>query len=589
MYFFLTLDLDTIQDIGLRLIEEEQDQGWLSAKDNQLCIRKGKQFLFQEELKQGRIILLGDPVFPKEELNWESLLTSTNTPDQKRLFQQIRGHYYYFYLTRETVYIGSSLSGIYPVCYHTEGKKVWIASKASAIAEILPTVRPSRINLLERLLFNFTLLNSTWWENIHLVPADRYLAVRKDKVQVEGVFEIADFFGDPIYKTRRSLGKLIAAFQSEMELFFPDEPFSISFTGGFDSRTIVAAARNAGADFGTYSFGRPSSSDIYFPIRQSKALGIPYTPIYLDEKYLQEHSLAGAYTFLQSSDYNGNFGRPHYTYAAQQLSQSSNFILTGNFGSELFRALHEPGVMISQSLIDLFTAEDDSWKDKLVEATNAWDKQYFKREIDQLITQIEEYLAVSKGLSLNHRFYRFVINDLFRKYFGPEVQMQSQYLNNRTPYLSLPWLMGLNQTIWSGVHARLFEKKINKRMKGQIFYSSFLKRVNKEMYHMQTNKSYSAADVLEFWRLPILVGKVVVNRYLKEAEDNENASQDFLKMHFKQIQSQWEYDQFPAFLSSLLTQSQEEIPAGRRIDYWNKVHSITEGFNNSLKLALTTS
>lgn len=587
MYFFLTLDLDSIQDIGLTLIEEEQD--WKAIQQNQLYIEQGKQFLFQEKVGQGRMILLGDPVFPKEDLNWENLVTADQKPDQNRLFQQVRGHYYYFYLTQEAVYFGSSLSGIYPVCYHAEGNQVWVSSKASAIAEKLPAVRPSRINLLERLLFNFTLLNSTWWEGIHLVPADRYLAVSRGKAQVEGAFEIADYFGDPIYKTRRSLGKLISAFQSEMELFFPDEPFSISFTGGFDSRTIVAAARNAGADFGTYSFGRPSSSDIYFPIRQSKALGIPYTPIYLNEEYLQEHALAGSYTFLQSSDYNGNFGRPHYTYAAQQLSQSSNFILTGNFGSELFRALHEPGVMISQSLIDLFTAEDDSWKDKLVQATNAWDGEYFKREIDQLIAQIEEYLSVSKGLSLNHRFYRFVINDLFRKYFGPELQMQSQYLNNRTPYLSLPWLMGLNQTIWSGVHARLFEKKINKRMKGQIFYSSFLKRVNKEMYHMQTNKSYSAADVLESWRLPILVGKVVVNRYLKAAEDNENASQDFLKMYFKQIQSQWETEQFPAFLSSLLKLSQEEIPAGKRIDYWNKVHSITEGLNNSLKFTLTTS
>ncbi len=587
MYFFLTLDLDSIQDIGLTFIEEEQD--WQAIQPNQLYIEQGKQFLFQEKIGQGRMILLGDPVFPKEDLNWSSLITADQKPDQSSLFQQIRGHYYYFYLSPQAVYVGSSLSGIFPVCYHAEGTKVSVASKASAIAEKLPGVSPSRINLLERLLFNFPLLNSTWWEDIHVVPADRFLAVEKGKVELAGAFEIADYFGEPIYKTRRSLGKLISAFQSEMELFFPDEPFSISFTGGFDSRTIVAAARNAGADFGTYSFGRPSSSDIYFPIRQSKALGIPYTPIYLNEQYLQEHSLAGSYTFLQRSDYNGNFGRPHYTYAAQQLSQASNFILTGNFGSELFRALHEPGVMISQSLIDLFTAEDDSWKDKLVQATNAWDGEYFKREIDQLIAQIEEYLSVSKGLSLNHRFYRFVINDLFRKYFGPELQMQSQYLNNRTPYLSLPWLMGLNQTIWSGVHARLFEKNINKRMKGQIFYSSFLKRVNKEMYHMQTNKSYSAADVLEFWRLPILVGKVVVNRYLKAAEDNENASQDFLKMHFKQIQSQWEEEQFPAFLSSLLKQSQMEIPAGKRMDYWNKVHSITEGLNNSLKLALTTS
>ncbi len=585
MFFYLKAKLER----GQFFEAKEVSTPTATLVENTLFLQKGAQYCYRQVLAGGELILLGDPVFPKGQMDWSQFIGQDNRPDQNALFMQVRGHYYFFYLTEETVYIGSSLAAIYPIYYAKEGNHLVVSSEAFAVAEQLQEKKQDRSNLLERLLFNYTFLNTTWWEEVSLLESSRYLLIEQGTFTIAGTFEISDYFGSPSSHSRSTLKDLMPYFQEEMALFFPDEPFGISFTGGFDGRTIVAAARKAKKNFSTYSFGRPGSSDIDFPLRQSPELGVSYTPIYLNEAYLEEHALSCAYEFVRSAAYNGNFGRPHYAFAARQLSEEVKFILTGNFGSELFRALHDPGVMISQSTVDVFHAEGEEWKDKLRQATLQWDKQYFSTALDQLVARMESYLAPRKHWDANHRFYHFVFNDLFRKYFGPELIMQSRYFNNRTPYLSLSWIHRLNQTIWSGVHARLFEKKLNKRMKGQMFYASFLRYADKQMYYQTTNKAYSSADVLARWRLPLLVGKVIIHKYIKEREENENGSQDFFKRYHKQIAEPWPAEQLPDFLYHKLLESYEKVPQGVAMDYWIKLYSILQGWTAAQQKSIVIS
>ncbi len=233
--------------------------------------------------------------------------------------------------------------------------------------------------------------------------------------------------------------------------------------------------------------------------------------------------------------------------------------------------------MISQCLIDVFLAEDDSWKDKLTQAVEKWDATYFEKELGGLIEDMETYLTARRDMDPNHRFYQFVYDALFRKYFGPELQMQSHYFNNRTPYLSLHLMQALNRTIWSGVHARLFEQQKSRRMKGQMFYSAFLRYADRQMYHMTTNKAYSPADVLEKWRFPLLVAKVLIRRYARAVEDNENATEDFFLKHFDSISSRIEWSEMPAFIQDKNQQSQQEVPESKSLTYWIKFYSIVGG------------
>ena len=526
MFFYLDYRFSTDSaTVGVNLF----DTGTPSfAQTNCLYLQAGCQRLEKLDTPGGKLLLLGDPVFRNRPSLGKEISPAPGEILETLLYETIRGHYYWFLIHPEGICCGASFGGIFPVYYHIGQDRAVLCSASFFLADRIDAPAGNSRNLLERLLFNYPFFPNTWWASIRLLDAHRYLRITRAAGYIDGQFEIRRFFGHGEGDSRRHLLHLVELFEAESGLFFPETRFGISFTGGFDGRTLLAAARKAGRrDFLTYSFGRPGASDVTFPEAQTKKLGIPYFPVLLDQTYLEQYAAESAAAFMRLTEYNGNFGRPHYHYAARLLARQVDYLITGNFGSEMFRALHQPGVMMTEQLIRVFAAPDQSWKDALRLAATGWNGACFREELDELIADLEQYLAPMSGWEPNHKFYHFVFNEIFRKYFGPELIMQSHYLNNRTPFLSLRFFRALNDTIWSGVHSRLFEKQKNKRLKGQIFYSSFLRHTDPQLYRQPTSKGYSPADVLERWRWPLLAGKVLMKKYLEKPECDSNAETAF--------------------------------------------------------------
>ncbi|MCS6929678.1 MAG: hypothetical protein NZM43_09295 [Saprospiraceae bacterium] len=501
---------------------------------NTLYLYKGVQEINILELPDGsRLYILGDPVFADRKraagrvLDW-----SGGSLSLRALYTEVRGHYYWFLIKGNFVRCGTSFGGIYPLYWQKSGSHTYVCSSSFYLARHHDPGELDRRNLLERLLFNYSLFNSTWWTNIRLLGSHRWLTLNKDLVREERALSLEQYFSHGFLSGPDVLDELTEVFENESRIFLPPQPFAISFTGGFDGRTLVAAARRAYRDdFFTYSFGMPNESDVTLPAKQAQQMGIFYFPIYLNDTYVREHALRSALHFMQYSEYNGNFGRPHYFYAAEVLAKQTRYILTGNFGSELFRAMHQPGVMMTQALIQIFEVPDDSWKDFLRQAAGRQVAMHFRTELDALISDFERFLRAREDMDINQQFYCFVLEEIFRKYFGPELVVQSYMLCNRTPYLSLRFFEALNKTVWSGLHARLFDKQKNRRMKGQMFYSAFLRRTDPELYRMLTNKGYSPADVLERWRRPILVARVAYKKLFRKEKGDSNAVETYFRRY----------------------------------------------------------
>lgn len=581
MFFYLNYRQNTgAPGINIRVIDTPD----LSQPEEQtLYLYAGAQRLVTLALPDGRrLLLLGDPVFsrqqPHDDIPYSAVFTSK--PDApaplfslNALYEQVRGHYYWFLLGNNTFRCGASFGAIYPVYHKQENGQAFLGSSAFFLAGQTDPGEPDNRYLLERLLFNYAFFDATWWTKIRLLPAHHSIRITQRAAEIEKDFSISDYFGTGWRNSGDDLAELAATFEAECRLFLPETPFAVSFTGGFDGRTLVAAARAAGRrDFFTYSFGMPAESDLSFPAAQAKELGIEYLPIRLDETYVQGHALDAALGFLRETEYFGNLGRPHYHYAARVLAGKTACILTGNFGSELFRAMHQPGVMMSEVLIRVFSAGDASWKDALRKAVGAQAGARFHRELDALIADLETYLDQSPDKDPNRRFYRFVLEEIFRKYFGPELVMQSGRLRNRTPYLSLPFFRALNETVWSGVHARLFEKQKNKRLKGQLFYAAFLRRTDTQLYRLLTNKGYSPADVLETWRRPLLLARVARHKVFRKETGDSNAVEAYFTRYRHELVNVRSVAADAILEQSGLARALHEVPAG---DLEKSIHLYT--------------
>ena len=364
----------------------------------------GVQRQFELDLgKAGRLRLLGDPVM---EIPSPRLLNERGELDVAALYTKVRGHYYWFLEKEDEIRCGSSFGSIFPLYYQEEGGRIRVCSSSFFLAKEGEAGQANRRYLLERQLFNYPFFDATPWSGIRLLQAHGVIRIARGKMSLEKPFAIEAYFGEGRQSSAESLHTLCEKFESECRLFMPEKRFAISFTGGFDGRTLLAGARKAGrTDFLTYSFGMSGEPDVTFPRAQAAKLGIPYLPIYLDEDYVAHHAFDSALAFMELTDYNGNLGRPHYHYAAKVLSEKVDYILTGNFGSELFRAMHQPGEMMTEALIRIFSSPDGSWKNYLLEKAGP----DFRPEAEALIADLEAYLAAGAALTPNQRFYRFVV------------------------------------------------------------------------------------------------------------------------------------------------------------------------------------
>lgn len=112
-------------------------------------------------------------------------------------------------------------------------------------------------------------------------------------------------------------------------------------------------------------------------------------------KYIHKNFLSMLVkNLIDLTDGLASFARAHYLFAAESLSQSVNYMITGNFGSELLRAMHNPGVMISHELIGIFeTASKDFWINSLRNSPKLRfiQKNNFTKELEELIEEIDQF------------------------------------------------------------------------------------------------------------------------------------------------------------------------------------------------------
>lgn len=485
------------------------------------------------EIPQGSLTLVGDPIETGGAFTAPNIISKSPEETLKNILTQFGGHYYWILQRGDSIMVGGSFANILPIYYASNDHEIMVGSRMSDVIEPLNTLTLNETNLLERHVFNYTFSNNTWWREVHLLPTHSVFIIEGNTFQVQNIDIPLLPDNGSIRSSKSALSNIVDEFINRSNKYYPDSESGISLTGGFDGRTLVATATHHKRPFFTYSFGREDSKDVQVASRIARISDFEYLPIILNNEYAKNKGVQATIDFLTKSEFNGNLGRPHYLYAAQVLSNRTRHIITGNFGSELFRALHLPGVMMSETLIDIF-AGNPGWEQKIIEKADRIKLEHKDQACDELISDIKKYLLQHQHANANHTFYHYVIHEIFRKYFGPELVMQSHYLVNRTPYLDYPFILSLNKTHWSGIHSPLFEKSKFKRMKGQEFYAALLQKTDKKLYSEKTSKGYAPRDLHSLPGLFQII-KAVALRKLWSSETDDNNLGYLLNNHMSEL------------------------------------------------------
>lgn len=456
----------------------------------------------------------GDPIPGK---SFESLFPQNRNVDF--ILRNLYGHYYFILLSLQTgqLIIGNSYFSVLPVYYYETKGALYFSDNAIRLGWHCRKTNLSPRFVLETTLFNYPLFNHSAVEGIELLQSNAYCSLSRGKLEIIKHTVTDRWFLSEPSGWRKSISETTDNFLASSQKYFPEENYFNSFTGGFDGRTLAATGLYCGRRFTSFCFGSPSSGDMRIAQSAAGEAGIPFRGIILGEDYVKNESLNNGKEFILNSSGTGTFERAHYLFASKQLSKTGSYMITGNFGSEIFKPTRIAGELISGNLFQLFRNSDPANAFKIIEASNEFGtlrRENLKSEWEELKSDIQnlpcyspEYLHLSKI----QQFYVFVFEEVFRKYFGAEMINQFNYLRNRTPFIDYDFLMALLKTRLAGIHSRFFESNPLKRLKGQVLYAEIIRKAFPLLGGIETDKGYRPDDLLSF------IGKIrITQNFIKK-------------------------------------------------------------------------
>lgn len=420
-------------------------------------------------------------------------------------FKNIKGTFYIIRINHDaqSIEVASSIFGIFPVFYAEKDEDFFASSDLQLLvhaANITPHI--SRRFILETVLFNYPLFDRTIYEEVRNLPANSKLQFKKGKLQVQKYLDITALFQQNPIPYRKHINHLSDFLIDTIREYFPKEHFNITFTGGFDGRTLVSCAKYHNAGFSTFSLGSIKNDDVYLPLEHAARLGITHHPVYLDEPGYIGSFLDHARDLLDQSAALTNISYTHFLYASGKMAANSNYLLTGFGGSEIFRSLDIRGAVTSHELVDFFEfTRNKDWVARIrnSEKLRLLHEDIVRQELGPLIDELSDYQDRTSGdMSLNERIYIYLYEEIFRKVFGPVITSMSGNMNVRNPYFDYAFNAELLKYSIAGLYSKFFVRNPAKRYKGQVLYGHVIKKTSPLLAGLVTGKGYRPVDLTTY-------------------------------------------------------------------------------------------
>jgi hypothetical protein len=467
-------------------------------KIDDLFIRR-PLFSFFQETDEFLIVAWGDPIVRKplpEEIPEERV--------PQVITENITGHYYYLTLTKSTgrIVAGNSMFGILPLYYCGTGDRMVASDNAINLGKHVKNSTVSGRFVLEMVLFGYPLFNHSILEEIKLLGSNSYLSVCNGKWTESKHFTVEDIFVINPLPWKRVVEETAENSIETFAAYMPDRQYASALTGGFDGRTLMSVGLRLGKEMTAFTFGTEDSDDVMIASGLAASAGIPFRWIALGDDYVNNESLMCGEEFILNSSGAATFARAHYLYSSKLLARDFRVMVTGNFGSEIFRSPHIAGTVISPNIVSLFTAGTPLKAYELLEETpefkclNIRNLEYAWESLKSDITMLPCFNPGYAGLTMNQKFYVFVFEEVFRKYFGAEMANQFRYLINRTPFLDVELLKVIFGSRLAGIHSDFFEHNPVKRFKGQVLYAHIIRKSYPAFGKILTDKGYAPCDLL---------------------------------------------------------------------------------------------
>jgi asparagine synthetase B (glutamine-hydrolysing) len=401
---------------------------------------------------------------------------------------------------------------------------------SSAVKPILDsdciTTTINTISIVEFAIFDYTLGKKTYYENIFQLDYGTILNATVRGVQETKYFSVDYLFRRNLMKKNEALEALSSLLHENVNLYGSDgERFLLSLTGGFDGRANLALVDRPAEDFLCYSYGMPGSQQITVPQEIAQKCNINYQPIHLDRNFEERYEQCAAKAVFYS-DGTAPILRANYPYAYAQLRESARIAITGLFGSEILRPIHNLGVFFNDNSERLFMGKNFE-RDMRYVFEYEKRRSYLRPEVfDECYEHIREnvwknYFARYGDIDTLTRFFFFFIGEGIRKYFMQEIRIERVYVITRFPYFDFDLVDLMYKTPFAGMYNGALKKSAIKRRRSQLLYAYVINKYRPLLGEIITDRGYKPKDLLSHFSY-----FKIIPRYLKTQWHNKRTGDD---------------------------------------------------------------
>lgn len=418
---------------------------------------------------------------------------------------------------------------VLPVYYALKNGYLIVSSSVKMILESgLVSENLNKKALIQQLIFDYVLGSNTYYEDINRIENGKIYEFYKNEKIERTYWSVEELYNDNLIPKSEALEMLSTQLHQNTNLYCSDsEKVLVSLTGGFDGRANLALLDKNVDDYLCYSYGMPGSKQVEVPKMIADRLNINYTPVLLDDDYEKAHDEC-TLEAINFSNGNAPIIRSNYPYAYKKLNSYSKTILTGLFGSEVMRPLHNLGIMMNDYTEKLFLSDtpEQTLKEIIVDLKN---KNYLRNSIidekeNELIEEIiSEYFNKYNNYDKVLRFFFFIIKEGVRKYFSQEIQIERVYVTTRFPFFDDDFVSIMFKTPFAGMYNGFLGKSKIKRRRGQLLYAYIFKRFKPELGKIVLDRGYKPDDLLKPFPINYLylLNGVRKNNAYKKAKGND--------------------------------------------------------------------
>lgn len=399
----------------------------------------------------------------------------------------------------------------------------------------------NNLALVQQLIFDYVLGTKTFYKSIFRIDNGMIYSFSKNGKDERRYWSVDELYNENLFSKSDSLEMLSKQLHQNTNLYCSDtDKVLVALTGGFDGRANLALLDKNPDDFLCYSYGMPGSRQVEIPKLISDKLKINYYPVLLDEKYEKDHDRCTDEA-IEYSNGCAPILRSNYPYAYKNLNSYSKTILTGLFGSEVMRPLHNLGIMMNDYSEKLFLS--DSPKDvfcKILEDVKR--KNYIESKIiddnkEELVEEIySDYFIKYNNYDKILRFFFFIIQEGVRKYFSQEIQIERLYVTTRFPFFDDDFVQLMYKTPFAGMYNGFLGKSKFKRRKGQLLYAYIYRKFKPDLGKILMDRGYKPDDLLKpfpFNFISIYKGVRNTTAYKKEKGNDTFNSEKWTRKFIK--------------------------------------------------------